>query len=125
MNGVLPATEAMIERFYVGRSDMRPGMTTKAVVALQRGEPVGLAGGYLDTTNGRAVLFADMTDDLRSNKRLMLRFLRSALAAARSFGVVVHSLADPDIEGADRLLEHLGGRFAGSGIYEFDAEGRA
>jgi hypothetical protein len=120
MNGVLPATEALMERFYERQADLRPRMTVRGVVALKDGEPHGLGGGYLDAENGRAVFFADMTDELRSDKRLLLRFTKAALEAARGFGVVVHSLADPSVEGSQRLLEHLGGRPVGERIYEFE-----
>lgn len=122
MNSVLPATEPLMERFYSSRAN-RPAMTTRSVVALKNGQPVGVAGGYVEPEMGGTVLYGDLTDDLRRDKRLLLSFTRAALEVARSFGLAVYSLADPAVEGSEILLKHLGGKEIGGRIYEFEGRG--
>jgi hypothetical protein len=119
MNGIFPATAELLDAFYAERPDSRPKMTTRSVVAVKDGKPVGVGGFYVEPERGRVVLFGDLTDDLRRDKRLLIMGYRAALDMAKSYSPRVYSLADAAIAGSEVLLEHMGGRHVGQRIYEF------
>jgi hypothetical protein len=98
---IVPATRELLERFY-GEA---PARTQKAVVAIDGERVVGVAGLYVD--DERQVMFADLTDEVRHDKRTVIKGIREVMKLA-SHRMPVHSLADPEIEGSDTLLLHMG-----------------
>lgn len=95
---------------------------TSRVWALVEGERVlGLFGFYPES--GRLVLFARFSDQLRSDgmkfKRTIARGYGKLLALLSTYDMPVHSLADPKVDGSCRLLEHMGFKPIGEGVYEW------
>ncbi len=119
MTGIYPATEELVARFYAERPDGRPKVTTRSVVAVKDGKPVGIGGFIVERDAGRVVLFGDLTDELRSDKRLLVRGYRAVLDMAKAYGLRIHSYAEPTIDGSEKLLSHMGGRNLGNRVYEF------
>lgn len=75
-------------------------------LAVERdGMLLGIAGLYRDGPTSRKVLFSELTDELRRDKRALIALIRAVtpLMSGRVF-----SLADPEIEGSEVLLEHMG-----------------
>lgn len=84
--------------------------TQQSVVTYQDGKPLILAGLYPE--NGRHILFAEVSPEVRQNiikyKRAIIHAYRAIMTVAKDKGLLVHCGADPDIEGSDRLLAHMG-----------------
>lgn len=109
---IVPATAELLKRFY-GEA---PKRTQKAVVALAGERVVGVAGVYVDEE--RQVMFSDLTDELRRDKRTVIRGIRAVMQLA-SAKMPVHALADPQIEGSETLLEHMGFKPLEGRVYEW------
>lgn len=118
---IVPATEELIERFYADKL-WRPNVTTKSLVALKDGEPIGVAGGFVQPDDGLVVFFGDFTDELRKRKVTLYRLAQAGRDWALSLGTRAYALADPAVENSERLLERLGGRLIGHRIYEFTGD---
>lgn len=102
MIAIVPATQALVERFYGGP----PPHTARAVVVLDGDEPIGICGLY--TGSDRFVFFGEVTDEVRAKPKAMVRAARAVLEQARGLKAPVHSLADPKVKNAARFLERLG-----------------
>jgi len=103
MMRIVPATPELLERTRVGK----PPMSMRALVGLdEHDNVVAVAGMY--PAGHRMVLFADLTDQLRGNKRDLIRGIRALMELAAKRNAPVHALADPEIEGSRALLEHMG-----------------
>jgi hypothetical protein len=118
MNAIVQATEELFARW-----PRRPTMETSSVFALKNGRPIGVSGGYVDADQGVPVFYGDFTDELRAEKRLLLRLARAGLAQALTFGSPVYALADPEVKGSDVLLRHLGGLPFCGRVFEFEGGG--
>ena len=100
----------MIEVVYATRdivARMQDGARhTQRAVAVMDGDTV-LGVGGVRVEGERLVMFAEISDALRANKRALVRGMRALMKLADR-GIQVHAAADPDIEGSDRLLAHMG-----------------
>lgn len=104
MLNVRPATQNDFERL-----DGRMPKTSRAI-ALERGETLWAVTGYY-LHEGNAVLFCSINPAVRNEPgfgRYVLRFARQQMKEIAAQGFKVLSGADAEIEGADRLLLHLG-----------------
>jgi hypothetical protein len=110
---VIPATAELMRRFY-GRT---PARTSQAVVAVQGERVLGVAGIYL--VNGHAVAFTELSDEIRSNKRLIVRGYRALLPFIRAAGLPVLALCDASIDGSERLLEHYDFKPMTQGVWQW------
>lgn len=97
---IVPATEAMLERFS------QPAKTVRAIAAVRGEEVLGVAGIY--PSHAGWVMFAEFKDDIRADKRVMVRGIRALAAMVKRRNMAVAALADPEIQGSSTLLEHMG-----------------
>lgn len=102
MPEIVPATAEMIARFE-GHTK-----TVRAIAAVDGDRVLGVTGFY--PQNGHYVLFAGIAEDARRemnrHKRTLIACARKVMAMTRGMPLLAH--ADPDIEGSDVLLKHLG-----------------
>jgi hypothetical protein len=110
MTEIVPATPELLARFYGDA----PKRTARAVAVVRGEEVLGVGGVYREGTN--SVLFSDMTDELRKNKRALVKALRAVMRLMKG---TVYSWADPDIEGSDVLLKHMGFEPYRDGVYQW------
>lgn len=95
------------------------GKTVRAVIAVREdGEIVGVGGVYVD--GHRQVMFADLSDALRADKRALIRAVRMLQALAAKVRAPVHSIADPLIPGSRTLLEHIGFKPLAGDLYRLE-----
>lgn len=113
MTEIRPATMEGLTRFY----GKRPTRSLCAMMAVRNGQILGVAGYYNDSS--RFVLFADFGDEVRHDKRLIVRGLRAMTNLLKARRVPVKVLADPDIPGSEKLLEHMGCTPLGGRIYQW------
>lgn len=109
---ILPATPELLARFYGDT----PKRTSRAVAVVSGDEVLGVGGVYREGAN--SVLFSDMKDELRKNKRALVKAVRAVMRLMKG---TVYSWADPDIEGSDVLLKHMGFEPYGDGVYQWQA----
>ena len=112
---VVPATPDLMQRFY-GRT---PARTSQAVVAVQGDRVLGVAGVYFE--NGYAVAFTELSDEIRANKRLIVRGYRALLPFLRAARLPVVALCDPLIAGSERLLLHYNFEPRAQGVWQWEA----
>lgn len=110
---VEPATLDTMTRFY----GHPPSRTARAIVARDGDRVLGVAGLY--RAGDRHVAFIDMTDEVRARRRVIVLGARALRAMMAEAGGPVHALADPHIEGSDRLLEHYGFEPLEGRVYEW------
>lgn len=115
MTAIVPATQELLERFY----GYTPKRSQRAVVAVDGERVIGVAGVYMD--DGRQVMFSDLTDEIRKDKRTIVRGIREVLRLAAKRHLPVHALADPEIEGSETLLRHMGFEEIADRIYQWQA----
>lgn len=99
---IVPATMELLQRFY----GEVPKRSQRAVVAIKDDRIIGVAGIYTD--DERSVMFSQMTEECRQDKRTVVRGIRAVMKLAMARAMPVMALADPAIEGSERLLEHMG-----------------
>jgi len=100
---VTNATNELLEEFY-GEPLKK---SVKSVVVVDNGKPLGVSG--LKVENDYMVWFADISDELREHKsfkRVVIECYRKLMEVLPR--MPVYSLADPRIEGSDKLLAHIG-----------------
>ena len=110
---IVPATYELLERFY----GAAPTRSQRAVVAVKGDEVIGIAGIYTD--DERSVMFSDLTDELRQDKRSVIRGVRAVMKLALRRALPVYAWADPEIDGSDRLLVHMGFEHYKDGVYRW------
>ena len=111
---ILPATPNLLARTRVGR----PAKTMRCLVAVDDTDKVlAVAGMYAD--GNRLVLFADLSDTLRQNKRALVRGWRALMSIAVKKNATVHAVADPQIAGSRALLEHMGFEHLTGDLYQW------
>lgn len=98
---LVTATQDLIERFYGGP----PKRTGRAWVILKDDAPIGVVGVYPD--EGRYVLYSELNDEIRADKRFVVRAWRALEPVVKGLGVV-HALADPVVPKSDSMLRHFG-----------------
>lgn len=116
---IKPAQEWMVKALY-GETIER---TVEAIVALDGDAVLGMAALYPE--NGRLVLVARITDKARQglqacgHRRALLKAAREIMKRAKRWKLPVVVLADKRIEGADKLIAHLGFKPSGGDFYEW------
>lgn len=114
MMTVRPATYQDI----VSLDGQPPIRTCRAMVAEEDGKVIGIWGIY--TQNTRYVLFSSFTTEFRKRKRNFAIAVKSAWDLIRSRpSMPVIAEADPDIEGSDVLLIHMGFTKLDGRVYEW------
>ena len=98
MTEIRPATTEHFERI---RS--KPEKTARAFAVVRGKDVLGIGGVYRD--GATLVMFSELTDELRKDKRSLVKLVRAVKPMLRPRTL---ALADPDIEGSDVLLEHMG-----------------
>ena len=107
-----PANPESLARTRVGT----PTRTMRALVATDDdNQVVGVVGMYAD--GYRMVLFADLSDTIRADKRALIRGYRAVLNLAAAKKAPVHAVADPEIPGSRTLLEHMGFRHLNGDLF--------
>lgn len=109
------ATPELLERFY----GTPPARSVRAVVAVRDDKVIGVAGVYPDPRHGRQIMFSDLTDPLRAERRAIVKGYRMVLERLVRPGIPVQTLVDHDIKGADVLLKHIGFRHLAGGVYQW------
>ena len=100
---IVPAAEGMLDTPH----------TVKAIAVVRGGEVLGVGGLIV----GTQMIFARITDALRQDKRSLVKACRAVLGLTAIRPLYAH--ADPEIEGSERLLEHMGFRPTGTrGVFE-------
>jgi hypothetical protein len=110
---IVPATAELLERFY----GSAPTRSQRAVVAIKDDRVIGVAGIY--TEDESSVMFSDLTDELRKDKRTVVRGIREVMKLAARRALPVYALADPEVDGSERLLLHMGFEHYRDGIYRW------
>lgn len=98
MTEIRPATMEHFERLKSS-----PLKTARAFAVVRGEDVIGIGGVYRDGAS--LVLFSELTDELRKDKRSLIRLVRAVTPMLRPRTL---ALADPDIDGSDVLLEHMG-----------------
>lgn len=83
-----------------------PAATSRTVVAMMDGRPVGIAGLYMEQAH--LILWAEISTELRQFRRFLLEAGRALLAQVAHLHLPVYSAAQADVPGSAVLLEHLG-----------------
>ena len=111
---ILPATPALLERTRVGR----PARTMRCLVAVDETNKVlAVAGMYAD--GHRMVLFADLPETFRQNKRALIKGWRALMGIAVQKNAPLHAVADPEIPGSATLLKHMGFQHLTGDLYQW------
>ena len=105
----IPATREILESYYGEPREH----TTKAVVAVDDGKVVGVAG--ISRIEGKWVAFMSATDEARKHKKEFVRGIRAFRKLLNGMNRPVYADADPKINGSDLLLRHAG--FKNRGMY--------
>lgn len=111
MSEIVPATREMIER----ASGAKLCRSARALAVVDGDRVLGVAGLLLEQDH--FVMFANATEPMREHKRTVIRVYRRLLEWCSARGLPVVAQADPRIEGAQLLLEHLGFRRIPGGVY--------
>jgi hypothetical protein len=99
---IRPATAADIAAFY----GAPPMLSLRAMVAVDDGTPVAVAGLAYQGAGKPPYLFSDIAPAMRRHAKTILRGARAMLAQLARPGMA--ALADPEHPGAARLLMRLG-----------------
>jgi hypothetical protein len=114
---IVPATTELLKRFY----GVPPVRSQRAVVAMRGDDVVGVAGVFL--AEAGQVMFSDLTDEVRKSKRTIIRGIREVQKLAKP-SMPVYAEADEEIEGSEKLLEHMGFVHYRDRIYRWQASSR-
>ena len=114
---ILPATPMTLREFY----DDKICHTQRAYIVFEDGEPIAVFGIYLEKS--RMVLFSDIRPDIRDKldeyKRVIVQCVRKTQQLIKNSAVPVSALADPEHEGSNTLLEHVGLTHIQGGVYKW------
>ncbi len=102
---VVPATQEHVERALGGMLQR----SAEAIALLREdGAIVGCAGVFPESC--RLVIFSELTDEARADKRAMVMGYRRLLEIADRHSMPLHARPDPQIEASERFLAHMGFR---------------
>lgn len=100
---VINGTKELIEEYY----GEVPRETIKTVVAVDDGKPLAVAG--VRSVPQGMVMFSDMSEEFKQRKDYKKTLIKGYRKLFKSLpDVKIYSHADPEIEGSDVLLKHLG-----------------
>lgn len=80
------------------------------------GKAIGIAGFYF---YNRWVLFAHVTDELRKHPIVIWRAAKELIKAMKHLDEPIYAVADPSIDGSDRLLKRMGFAHLSKDWYEW------
>lgn len=106
MTEIVPATEELLTQFL----GAPPSRTVRAFAAVRGDEVLGVAGIYAKGDGW--VVFADLTDEIRADRRLIVKGYRLVMAMLKERATSAISIADPHIKGSEVLLKHMGFKHA-------------
>lgn len=98
MTEIRPATLQDFERLKG-----RPPKTARAFAAVRDDAVIGIGGVYRGGVS--LVLFSELTDAIRKDKRTLARLVRAVKSLMKG---TVYAHADEAIAGSEVLLEHMG-----------------
>lgn len=106
---IVPATAEHLKALY----EELPGPTIKAVAVVDGDRVLGIGGTYV--TNGNTIIFTKMVEELKSNKRVIIRAARMIMSTLsdRAFAI-----CDPKVETSPGFLLHFGFEPIGNGIWQ-------
>lgn len=110
---IVTPDRALLEKF----KSIRLMKTIRAVAAVRGEEVLGVAGLYCDGTWTQ--MFSALTDELRRDRRGLVKISRAVMDLARP-RAPVYAEADPEIEGSRKLLEHLGFKPVRGNLYVWE-----
>mgnify|MGYP003543984032 FL=1 len=102
MNQIVPLTRQILDDFCQDP----PPVTVKGIAVQTEGRTIGLAGYFPD--GERWILFARLSDELRADKRTIIKGIRHLVQMMRGRKLPIHAIKDDCIEGAETLLRHAG-----------------
>lgn len=83
-----------------------PLPTIRGITALKEGTVIGIAGIFRIADGW--MLFSDFDDEIRKDKRAIVRSVRMLRKLIETVRLPVYAKADENAEGADTLIEHVG-----------------
>jgi hypothetical protein len=107
----VPATPDLLKQFY----GSIPARTSQTVVAVKDDRVIGVAGVYVD--DARLIVFTDLSDELRQDKRTMVRGIREIFRLVQKYDLPVYAVVNTSIDGAVKLLTHVGFVHEYEGVY--------
>lgn len=102
MNQIVPLTRQILDDFCQDP----PPVTVKGIAVQAEGRTIGLAGYFPD--GERWILFARLSDELRADKRTIIKGIRHLVQMMNGRKLPTHAIKDDCIEGAETLLRHAG-----------------
>ena len=102
MNQIVPLTRQILDDFCQDP----PPVTVKGIAVQTEGRTIGLAGYFPD--GERWILFARLSDELRADKRTIIKGMRLLNLMVSARKLPLHAMKDDCIEGAETLLRHAG-----------------
>lgn len=97
------------------------GKSARVLAAVRGDQVLGIAGIY--RAESGYVVFASLTDELRRDRRAIVRGVRAVFALARRCRAPLYATCDEAIPAAAGFLHHLGFVPGNGGIWRY--EGRA
>lgn len=125
MPEIVPATAELVRQV----TDKPMPRTLRALAVVEDEKVLGVTGFYPE--NGHLVWVGHMTDEARAEmnrdkftyyKLALVQCAKQIMAMAAERRLPVYAHADPDIQGSDTLLKHLGFTHAFGGIYNWSPE---
>lgn len=110
MTEIVPATEYLFARMQGGL----PRRTSRALVAVKDGDPIGLIGLIPD--GDALMVYANLTDEIRKDRKALVRLSRAFETLAGDFTVI--ATASLSVEASGRFLEHFGFKRLHDNVYE-------
>jgi len=110
---IIPATAKLIEDYY----GKQIPQSVRAYVAIADDQVLGIAGFYVTAT--RLIMFSELKDELKCNKRIIIRGMRKMRQIAREMKLPIHAVAQKELPTAPSFLEHFGFVKIGQELYEW------
>lgn len=101
---IVPATAEVIAKYY----GKHLPLTVRAVAAMEDDDIIGIGGVYF--ADSSAVLFSDMSERLRRNKRLMIKGIRAIneiISHVIALGLPLYAKEADGIDGTEILMRHM------------------
>lgn len=101
---IIPATTDILIRYY----GHPLALTVRAVAAMDGDDIIGVGGIYMQDSS--AVLFTDMTERLRRDKRLMIagiRAINEIIGHVIALNIPLYTKEAEGVEGTDILMKHM------------------
>ena len=118
MSNIVPATAEMIHSL----PGVRISATCKAMALVYDGKVLAVGGMYQENSRWTIFLRKSPEFDAKRYAKSIVKGARKMLESAK--GIPVNAIADPKIQGSEKLLEHLGFNGAGKGVYEWTSNQR-